>query len=69
MVEKQSRTIRCRRAHLEALLTDYLIVGEAHYVHGLHCLLEVVLVLLARDGEVPVGQEAVVVKAFKKQVS
>ena len=35
--------------------TQYLLVGEAHDVHGVHGLLEVVLVLLPRDGEVAVG--------------
>lgn len=43
-----------KSAHLEAALTDYLIVGEAHDVHGLHCLLEILLVLLARDGNVTI---------------
>lgn len=41
-------------AHLEAELTDYLIVGKAHDVHGVQSLLEVLLVLLARDGNVTV---------------
>lgn len=49
-------------------LTDYLVVGEAHDVHGVQGLLEVVLVLLARDGNVAVGQEAVTVEALEKQV-
>lgn len=43
-------------------------MGEAHDVHGLHGLLEVVFVLLARDWDVTVGQEAVVVESFQKQV-
>ena len=38
-----------------SLLTDDLLVGEAHDVHGVHGLLEVVLVLLARDRHVPIG--------------
>lgn len=41
-------------AHLELLLTDNLLMGEAHDVHGLHCLLKVVLVLLTRDGNVTI---------------
>lgn len=49
-------------------LTDDLVVGEAHDVHGVQRLLEVVLVLLAGDGNVTVGQEAVVVEAFEEQV-
>lgn len=49
-------------------LTDNLIMAEAHDVHGLHRLLEIVLVLLARDGNVTVRQEAVVVEAFEEQV-
>lgn len=48
--------------------TQNLIVGEAHDVHGLHGLLEVVFVLLARDRDVTVGQETVVVESFQKQV-
>lgn len=43
-------------------------MGEAHDVHGLHGLLEVVFVLLARDRDVTVGQETVVVESFQKQV-
>lgn len=41
-------------AHLELLLTDNLVVGEAHDVHGIQCLLEIVLVLLPRDGNVTI---------------
>lgn len=41
-------------AHLETVLTDDLIMRESHDVHGLHRLLEVLLVLLARDGNVTV---------------
>lgn len=41
-------------AHLEKLLTDYFIVGETHYVHSLHCFLEILLVLLARNGNVTI---------------
>ena len=55
-------------AHLEALLTDYLVVGEAHDVHGVQSLLEVILVLLAGDGDVTVGEETVVVKVLEQQV-
>lgn len=35
-------------------LTDNLVVGEAHDVHGIQCLLEILLVLLARDGNVTI---------------
>lgn len=48
--------------------TQNLLVGEAHDVHGLHGLLEVVFVLLARDRDVTVGEETVVVESFQKQV-
>lgn len=44
----------CFGAHLEALLTDDLVVGEAHDVHGVQSLLEIILVLLAGDGDVTV---------------
>lgn len=47
-------------------LTDNLVVGEAHDVHCIQCLLEIVLVLLARDGNVTIWQETVAVKAFKE---
>jgi len=43
-------------------------VGEAHDVHGVQSLLEVILVLLAGDGHVAVGQEAVVAEALEEQV-
>lgn len=49
-------------------LTDNLVVGEAHDVHGFHGLLEVLLILLTGDGDVTVGQEPVVVEAFEEQV-
>lgn len=39
---------------------------EAHNMHGLHGLLKVVLVLLARDGNVTIGEEAVVIEALEK---
>ena len=48
--------------------TKNLLMGEAHDVHGIHGLLEVVFVLLARDGDVTVGQETIVVESFQKQV-
>ena len=57
---------RCERR--ASPLTQDLVVGKAHDVHGLHGLLEVVLVLLARDGDVSVGQEAVAVEAVQQQV-
>ena len=48
--------------------TQNLLVGEAHDVHGIHGLLEIIFVLLARDGDITVGQETVVVESFQKQV-
>lgn len=44
-------------------------MGEAHDVHGLHGLLEVVFVLLARNGNVSVGQEAIVIEALQQEIS
>lgn len=44
--------------------TQNLLGGETHDVHGVHGLLEVVLVLLSWDGDVTVGQEAVVAESF-----
>lgn len=41
-------------------------MGEAHDMHGLHGFLEVILVLLSRDGNVAVGEEAIVIEAFKE---
>lgn len=43
-------------------------MAKAHDVHGLHGLMEVVFVLLAWDWDVTIGQEAVVVESFQKQV-
>lgn len=43
-------------------------MGEAHDVHGVERLLEIVLVLLAGDGQITVWQEAVVVESFKEEV-
>lgn len=50
-------------------LTHLLILWDAHNPHGLHCLLEHVLVLLPRDGDVPVGQEAVFVVWLQQEIS
>jgi hypothetical protein len=50
-------------------LTHLLILWDAHNSHGLHCLLEHVLVLLPRDGDVPVGQEAVFVVWLQQEIS
>lgn len=44
-------------------------MGEAHDVHGLHGLLEVVFVLLARNGNVSVGEEAIVIEALQQEIS
>lgn len=43
-------------------------MGKAHDVHGLHRLLEVVFVLLARNWDVTIGQETIVVESFQKQI-
>lgn len=48
--------------------TQNLLMSKAHDVHGLHGLLEVVFVLLARDWDVTVGQETVVIETFQKKV-
>lgn len=48
--------------------TQNLLMAEAHDVHGLHGLLEVVFVLLTRDWDVTIGQETVVVESLQKQV-
>lgn len=47
--------------------TYLLFFREAHDSHGLHGLGEDVLVLLARDRHIAVGQEAVVVVSLKAQ--
>lgn len=52
-----------------ASLTDLLVFGDAHNPHGLHGLLEQVLVLLTGDGDVPIGQEAVLVVWLQQEVS
>lgn len=43
-------------------------MGKAHDVHGLHCLLEVVFVLLAWNWDVTIGQKTIVVESFQKQI-
>lgn len=45
-------------------LTQDLIVIERHDVHGFHGLLEVVLILLAGNGNVAIGEEAVAIEAL-----
>lgn len=52
--EKQEQLEKEHAVSAEAVLTDYLIVGKAHDVHGVHGLLEVLLVLLSRNGNVTV---------------
>lgn len=52
--ENENESGACIATHLELLLTDNLIVGEAHDVHGLQCLLEVVFILLSRDWNVTI---------------
>lgn len=41
---------------------------EAHDVHCLHGLLEVIFVLLSWDGDVAIGEEPVVIKPFEEQI-
>ncbi len=41
-------------------------MGEAHNMHGFHGLLEIVLVLLAWNGNVTIGEEAVVIEALQE---
>lgn len=41
-------------------------MGEAHNMHGIHGLLKVILVLLSRDGNVTVGEEAIAIEAFEE---
>lgn len=43
-------------------------MSEAHDMHGLHGFLKVVLVLLTRDWDVTIGQEAIVVESFQEKV-
>lgn len=50
-------------------LTHLLLLWDAHNPHGLHGLLEHVLVLLPGDGDVPVGQEAVFVVWLQQEIS
>lgn len=41
-------------------------MSKAHDVHGFHGLLEVLLVLLAWNWDVTVGEETVAVESFQK---
>lgn len=43
-------------------------MGEAHDMHRIQGFLEIILVLLARDGNVTIWQETVTVKPLEKQV-
>ena len=52
---------------LKVCLTDLLILGDAHDPEGLQGLREQILVLLPGNGDVPVGEEAVVVVIFKEE--
>lgn len=49
--------------------THLFLFWDAHNPHGLHGLLEHVLVLLPWDGDVPVGQEAVFVVWLQQEIS
>lgn len=53
--------IHCNGKH-----TQNLLMSEAHDVHGVHGLLEVVFVLLSRNWDVTVGQETVVIEPLQK---
>lgn len=50
-----------------ALLTYLLILGDTHDLKGLQGLCKQVLVLLPRNGHVPVGEETVVVVILKEE--
>lgn len=73
---KSNLKVCCFNVHTKAdkrwyernIYTQNLLMGEAHDVHGLHGLMEVVLVLLARDWDVAIGQETIVVEALQQQV-
>lgn len=43
-------------------------MGEAHDMHRIQGFLEVLLVLLAGDGDVTIRQETITVKPLEKQV-
>ena len=49
-------------------LTQLLLLSEPHDGHGLHGLIEHLIVLGGRDGHKAIGEERVVVEAFQKQV-
>ena len=58
----------CGTVWVLKLLTDLLVLRDAHDLHGLQSLSEEVLVMLARDGQVAVGNKAVVVVALQTQL-
>lgn len=51
------------------LLTNLLVLWDAHDPKGVHCLCKEILVLLPGDCDIPVGKETVVVVIFKEEVS
>jgi len=48
------------------MLTQDFLMREAHNIHGFHGLLKIVLVLLARNRNVTIGEEAVVIEALQE---
>lgn len=48
--------------------TGSLLFGEAHNIHGLHGLFIQLIVLLARDLNVPRTEEAVITEGLKKKL-
>lgn len=51
------------------IITDSLLFRDAHDLKGIHSLSEQVLVLLARNCHVSVGQEAVLAVVLQTQLS
>lgn len=49
--------------------TNLLVFWDAHNPHGLHGLLEHVLVLLPRNSDMPIGQETVLVVWLQQEIS
>lgn len=49
------------------MVTDLLVLWDAHDPHGLHGLCEQILVLLPGNGDVPVGEETVVVVILEEE--
>lgn len=48
-------------------LTDLLLLWNTHDLEGIHGLIEQILVLLAWNRDVPIGEESVVVVVLKEE--